>query len=182
MRVESDNFLDRYGHEVVLRNAEPSDAAVLIRYLKDTSSETPYLIREPEEVSLSEEQDQKIIQRKIDAERELMLVAIADGRLAWACSLMRMGELRRFRHRCELAIALYQKYCGKGIGKRMMEVLLDAAEKAGYEQAELEVIADNERAIVLYEKLGFQKYGTFQDYMKYRDGTYGDAFWMMKKL
>ena len=136
MRVESDNFLDRYGHEVVLRNAEPSDAAVLIRYLKDTSSETPYLIREPEEVSLSEEQEQKIIQRKIDAERELMLVAIADGRLAGACSLMRMGELRRFRHRCELAIALYQKYCGKGIGKRMMEVLLDAAEKAGYEQAE----------------------------------------------
>lgn len=182
MRVESDNFLDRYGHEVVLRNAEPSDAAVLIRYLKDTSSETPYLIREPEEVSLSEEQEQKIIQRKIDAERELMLVAIADGRLAGACSLMRMGELRRFRHRCELAISLYQKYCGKGIGKRMMEVLLDAAEKAGYEQAELEVIADNERAIALYEKLGFQKYGTFQDYMKYRDGTYGDAFWMMKKL
>ena len=94
MRVESDNFLDRYGHEVVLRNAEPSDAAVLIRYLKDTSSETPYLIREPEEVSLSEEQEQKIIQRKIDAERELMLVAIADGRLAGACSLMRMGQRR----------------------------------------------------------------------------------------
>ena len=60
-------------------------------------------------------------------------------------------------------------------------MVLDIAKKAGYEQAELEVIANNKPAIALYEKLGFQKYGTFPDNMKYADGSYADAYWMMKK-
>lgn len=64
----------------------------------------------------------------------------------------------------------------------MLETVLDIADKAGYEQAELEVVADNKPAIVLYEKLGFNIYGTFPDNMKYKDGSYVDAYWMMKKL
>ena len=47
---------------------------------------------------------------------------------------------------------------------------------------ELEVSAENERAVHLYKKLGFQIYGTFPDSIKYKDGRYGDTFWMMKKL
>ena len=61
-----------------------------------------------------------------------------------------------------IAIALYKEYCGLGIGKAMLEIILDIAEKMGYEQAELEVIANNKPAIALYEKLGFKMYGTFQ--------------------
>ena len=64
----------------------------------------------------------------------------------------------------------------------MLEIVLDIAEKIGYEQAELEVIASNKSAIALYEKLGFKVYGTFPNNMKYRDGSYADAYWMMKKL
>ena len=52
----------------------------------------------------------------------------------------------------------------------------------GYEQAELEVVSSNKNAIALYQKLGFQKYGTFPNNMRYSDGVYEDADWMMKKL
>lgn len=61
-------------------------------------------------------------------------------------------------------------------------MVLHVAKKAGYEQAELEVISDNKPAVALYEKLGFKIYGTFPDNIKYADGTYADAYWMMKKL
>lgn len=71
---------------------------------------------------------------------------------------------------------------GYGIGKIMLETVLKAAKESGFEQAELEVISDNQNAITLYEKLGFQKYGTFPDNMKYADGHYASADWMMKKL
>lgn len=74
---------------------------------------------------------------------------------------MSIGGYKRYRHRCEIAIALYKKYCGLGIGKSMLETVLDVAEKMGYEQAELEVIACNKTAIALYKKLGFKIYGTF---------------------
>lgn len=64
----------------------------------------------------------------------------------------------------------------------MLEHVLKTAKESGFEQAELEVISDNKRAIALYEKLGFRKYGSFPDNMKYADGSYASADWMMKKL
>ena len=64
----------------------------------------------------------------------------------------------------------------------MIEVALERAKEAGYEQAELEVIAGNERAISLYKQLWFEEFGVFPDNIKYKDGSYADAVWMMKKL
>ena len=64
----------------------------------------------------------------------------------------------------------------------MLETVLSIAKELGYEQAELEVIRDNGNAIKLYKRLGFDEYGIFPDNMKYADGTYADAVWMMKKL
>lgn len=95
---------------------------------------------------------------------------------------MSIAPYKRYSHRCELAIALYKEYCGFGIGKAMLQIVLDFAKNVGYEQAELEVMAENKDAIHLYEKLGFEKYGTFPDNMKFADGSYMDAYWMMKKL
>ena len=173
---------DKKGRKIIIRSAGENDAENLIDYLKITATETPFLIREPDEITLSIEQEQAFIKAKKDSENELLLIAEIDGRHIGNCSLMSIGGYKKYRHRCEIAIALYKEYCGLGIGKAMLEIVLDIAEKAGYEQAELEVIADNKPAIALYEKLGFKVYGTFPDNMKYSDGSYVDAHWMMKKL
>ena len=173
---------DKLGRTVILRNARPEDSAALIDYLKTTSAETPYLIREPEEITITEEQENKFIQAKIDAERELMLVGFIDGKHIGNCSLMSIAPYKRYSHRCDVAIALYKEFCGCGIGKAMLQTVLDVAKNIGYEQAELEVMAENKDAIAMYEKLGFEKFGTFPDNMKYADGSYMDAYWMMKKL
>ena len=182
MVIEPITIKDNLGRNVVLRAAEKNDAEDLIRYLKVTSGETPYLIRDPEEITITMEREEAFIQEKTDAERELLLLAFVDGKHAGNCSLMEIMPYKRYAHRCDVAIALYQEYCGCGIGKAMLQTLLDIAKKVGYEQAELEVASANSGAIALYEKLGFKKYGTFPDNMKYPDGTYMDTFWMMKKL
>ena len=173
---------DKLGRDIILRNAEPSDAEDLIKYLKVTTAETPYLIREPDEVTITIDQEKNFIQGRINSDRELMLIATIDGKHIGNCSLMGIGGYRRYRHRCDVAIALYQEYCGTGIGKLMMETVLDVARKCSYEQAELEVIASNDKAFAMYEKLGFKKYGEFPGNIKYADGTYVNAYWMMKKL
>ena len=95
---------------------------------------------------------------------------------------MRIAPYKRYNHRCDVAIALYKEYCGCGIGKAMLQTILDVAKRVCYEQAELEVMAENKDAIAMYEKLGFKKFGTFPDNMKYADGSYIDSYWMMKKL
>ncbi|MBQ3374094.1 MAG: GNAT family N-acetyltransferase [Anaerolineaceae bacterium] len=173
---------DKLGQSVILRNAEEDDAEDLIRYLKIISGETRFLVREPEEITLTIEQEREFLRGKKESERELMLIATINGKHIGNCSFMQIGMNKRYAHRCSIGIALYQEYCGRGIGRQMLQAVLQKAGEAGYEQAELEVIAENERAISLYKQLGFSEYGVFPDNVKYKDGSYADAFWMMKKL
>ncbi len=177
-----DKYLNINGLSVLLRSARQEDAKNLIAYLKTTSMETPYLIREPDEITITIEKEMDFIQAKEEAADELLLLAFCEGKHVGNCSFGPIGNFRRYAHRCEVAIALYQKYCGKGIGTAMLKAVLGAAKECGYEQAELEVISTNKDAIRLYEKFGFRTYGVFPDHMKYSDGSYADCNWMMLKL
>lgn len=169
------------GHELLLRNAREEDAQRLIDYLKTTSGETRFLIREPDEVTMTQEDERRFIRMQNESANDVMLLAFYDGEFAGNGSLMGMGP-SRYRHRAGLAVALFQAYTGLGIGRAMMEALIAIAREHGIEQVELEVVADNARAIALYKKLGFEVYGTMPRNMKYRDGTYADVYWMMKRL
>lgn len=170
------------GRTCVLRSARPKeDAAALIEYLKVTAGETRFILREPEEVTLTIEREEKFLQSNLDNPRSLMLLAFVDGEHAGNCSLISFDRMR-LAHRCDVAIALYQKYCGLGIGRKMLETVLEVAKSLGFEQAELEVVADNTRAYHLYESLGFVPYGRRPHGMKYKDGTYADEIAMVKML
>ena len=57
MKFEPIEIKDKNNRTIVLRNATPDDAEDLITYLKVTTAETPYLIREPEEVVMTREQE-----------------------------------------------------------------------------------------------------------------------------
>ena len=80
MRFDTLEVKDKAGQTIVLRNAEESDAEDLIKYLRITTGETPFLIREPDEVKLTLEQEKHFITSCIDSERELMLIATINGR------------------------------------------------------------------------------------------------------
>ena len=70
---------DKLGRTVILRNARPEDSADLIEYLRTTSAETPYLIREPEEITITEKQENQFIQAKIETADEFDLYGKAIG-------------------------------------------------------------------------------------------------------
>ena len=50
-------------------------------------------------------------------------------------------------------------YWGLGIGRALTEACIECAKKAGYDQLELEVVAENKSALALYESVGFVEYG-----------------------
>ena len=171
-------ILTKDGRSALIRNAALEDADELIHFLKTVTAQTPYLIREPEEVTLSTAQEEEFLKRMIESERELLLVALIDGKHVGNCSISQAGIFQRYSHRCGIAVALYREYWGLGLGRQMMQAVLDAAAGCGYEQ--VEVNADNKNAMALYEKLGFELYGTRRHDMKYRDGRYADAHLMVK--
>ena len=75
MRFEPVEKIDKQGRRVLLRSPELSDAPALIDYLKTTSGETPFLLREPDEISMTPELEGKFLQGRLDAERECMVLA-----------------------------------------------------------------------------------------------------------
>ena len=169
------------GHELLLRNPKEEDAQMLISGLKLMCGETRFLAKEPEEITLTLEEETEFIRMQNESEDNLFLIGFWDGAYVGNCSFMGTGMLRN-RHRVSMGIALQQKYSGNGIGTKMVETLLSVAKEKGIEQMELEVVTTNERAIGLYKKLGFEIFGTLPDNMKYKDGSYGAVHWMMKKL
>ena len=170
------------GRTAILRAPRIEDAAALIEYLKVVCGETPFLTQYPDEVRFTQEQEEDFLRARLDDPRGGMILATVDGEHAGNGSFMSLGGNRRYAHRCSLGIALYQKYCGLGLGRRLMEFALELARDCGYEQAELEVVADNVRAIALYESLGFEIYGRHPRDVKYDDGSYADALLMTKRL
>lgn len=170
------------GKNYCLRRAETADAAALLALLRSTAEQTRFLLREPDEVTMTVEQEEGFIQSRVESSGDLMLLIEYEGNVLGLCSLSCVGPFRRYAHRCSLSIALHEDVWGVGLGRQMMEILLQTAKEVGYEQAELDVMADNHRAIALYESLGFQRHGVMPRNMKYADGTYTDAIWMMRLL
>ncbi len=170
------------GKNCLLRPPREEDALALLDYLKTTYGETPFLHREPDEVFSTVEQERDFIRSSNEEPRTVMLLSEVDGELAGLCSLRPVAGVRRCCHRCSLGIALYRRFCGMGVGRRMLEELLSIAKELGYEQAELEVVEGNEAAIALYTKLGFEAYGKCPNATKYADGSYADEILMVKRL
>ena len=171
------------GRTATLRSPRVEDATDMLAYLRESTAQTRFLVREPDEAaSMTIAQEESFIRNQLAAERNLMLLCVVDGRLAGICHLMPVGGLRRMRHRCTLAIALLRAYWGLGLGRAMMRAMLDEAKKFGYEQAELEVVTTNERAVGLYKSFGFEVCGTLPRNMKYADGSYADLYTMVRAL
>lgn len=182
MEYTGKEILLKNGKTCLLRLAEESDAEILLEYLKATSGETPYMIREPEEVRTSVEEEVEFIRKNREDPRALMLLAFVDGKHAGSCSFGGASERNRMRHRCTVGISLYRDFWGQGIGTALMNEILSGAKTAGFEQAELDVVSTNAKAVGLYKKLGFEITGTLPRAFKYRDGTYADFLFMVKDL
>lgn len=114
--------------------------------------------------------------------RNMLMIAFVDGEYAGNCSFSVKGESRRNAHRAGFGIALFQKYTGFGLGRVLMERAVIRAKELGYEQMELTVVGNNERAKKLYKSFGFEEYGRLPCANKYDDGTFSDDIFMVKKL
>lgn len=61
-------------------------------------------------------------------------------------------------------VAVDPQYSGKGYGFKMMQHIIAFTKDKGFLRVELSVAIQNEKAISLYEKVGFEKEGTLKKY------------------
>lgn len=182
MRIPEEMITLRDGRSLQLRSAEEKDAKAMLDYIRQTAEETHYLIRYPEEIAYTLEQERELIRNILASDSTAWFTVFDGDRAVGNCSISRNGDRIKVRHRCDFAIALEQAYCGCGLGTLLTERAIAKAKELGFEQMELGVYADNERGIALYQKMGFTECGRIPRAFRLKDGTYIDEINMVRYL
>ena len=144
MKFEERKILLKDGRTCVLKPNSPEYAQEMLDYLRKTSAETEYLLRYPDEVKFTLESEKEILGNLLENPYAIMMIAVVDGKVAGNGSVNGIGDKRKIRHRCSLAIALYEEFWGLGIGTAMIDYMSELAGQIGWKQLDLEVVAENE--------------------------------------
>lgn len=93
---------------------------------------------------------------------------------------LHLNAHQRSRHCAHVGIMVHHDYQGKGVGRKLMDYILDLADNwLMLVRVDLNVLADNKRAIKLYESCGFVKEGV-KKYIIIKNGKYADLILMAR--
>jgi putative acetyltransferase len=107
------------------------------------------------------------------------LVACIEGNVVGQLGLHAIDRPRR-RHVGSIGMAVHDDWQGKGVGTALMAAAVDLADNwFNLLRLELQVYVDNEPALHLYQKFGFEIEGTLRCYA-YREGKYVDSYTMAR--
>ena len=108
-----------------------------------------------------------------------LLVAEIEGEVVGVIGL-HTSSRPRVNHKAEVGMMVRDDWKGKGVGAALMQAVIELADKwLNLTRIELTVFTDNESAIALYRKFGFEIEGTLRKYA-FRDGEFVDAFAMAR--
>ena len=161
--------------EVVYRECVERDAEMILAYRNMVGGETDYLSYGKDEFMIPAERERSFIRRFQNNKKDMMLVATVDG-LIVANASVESSRISRFSHQGELSVTVLKKYWGQGIATRLIEMLLQHSRENGITDVTLFVRSDNERAVSLYKKCGFEKIGTHKNYFKINSKYYDADF------
>ena len=170
------------GRTCIVRNGTEQDADGVLRNFNVTHGQTEFLTTYEDELTFTIEQEKAYLKQKAESEREIELVAEVDGTIAGTAGVSLPRSAEKTRHRAGYGISIDKAWWGIGIGRALTESAIECAKAAGYLQMELEVVADNIRAVALYKKAGFIEYGRNPRGFRTRDGRWQENILMRLEL
>ena len=181
MKIEPRTFTLPNGEVLTVRSLCADDAEALSAFRNAIYSETHFMARYPEE-GASLEAMRNWLTGFVESPVNFEVGAFAGEKLVGEFGVAQVRPHIKYRHRAYMGISIEQKYWGCGLGSYLVQLAIDQARANGFEQLELGVYSDNSRAIHLYEKFGFERYGIQPRAFKLKDGTYRDEIIMVKML
>ena len=165
------------GAPIRTRRPVADDAPTVLAYLRRVGAETPFLSFGAEGPPVTEEEERRFLARIATTDNALAIIAEWHGEMVGYLTFTG-GNRRRTHHVGEFGITVVRAVQGVGLGRRLLELLLQWAQAGGIvRKINLVVRADNARAIALYADLGFTIEGTKRRDMLI-DGTFHDALLM----
>jgi putative acetyltransferase len=133
-------------------------------------------------LSISSERLDRTIKHteNLDLNTHILVVEVKENenRKVVGIGSLNVNSSPRLRHSGSLGISVHPDYQGMGIGKKLMEEIVDLADNwLMLVRIELGVYTDNHKAIKMYETFGFKKEG-IKKYAVIKNGDYIDEIIM----
>ncbi len=167
-------------HMTQIRYARAADAASLVWLFKQLDEETNFMLFEPRERIITEEQQAQRLLAFEGSPTETMFVAESIGTiLGFAVGIG--GSANRTRHSLSIVIGVLRAHWNKGVGRELMKSVEAWAQAKNMHRLELSVMANNTQAIKFYEKHGFGREGIKRNALLV-EGKYVNEIYMSKLI
>jgi RimJ/RimL family protein N-acetyltransferase len=109
-----------------------------------------------------------------DLENNIILVARLHDKIIGHCGVHIVLHHIQYKGKSDFGIYVHQDYQDKGLGTIMTSMAISLARERGLHRIELSVVADNKKAIHVYEKVGFKIEGIQKEAYYGEEGKYHD--------
>ena len=181
MKFKPVKFNLKDGRLCEIREIQVNDAADMVEYLKIVMGESDFMNSYPDEITMTAEEEEKMIGGFNKSDTTLMLVVEMEGRLIASGTIIRLAK-SKMRHRGNVALAVLKEFWDLGIGKKILLSLEGYAKDLGLSQIELDYYSGNNRARTLYDKIGFTETGKTPNAIILKDGRAYDSIKMVKSI
>lgn len=163
--------------DIIYRDPIVEDAQEIVDFYNYVGGETSFLSFEKDEYPLSVEAQKEDIKSTNESDINKMLLAVADGKIIGIGTINSSSKIKS-RHCGELGIVVAQAFQGQGIGTNIINQLIEWAKNNGTTtRIQLDTRKDNELAVALYKKLGFELEGCLKNHTLL-NGVYYDLYVM----
>jgi len=168
------------GREIVIRRPIEDDAAKIIAYAKALFASTDQLLTTLMEYTITVDDEKAWIRNSNQNPNMLILVAEYNEQVIGLLDFTPKTK-RKNCHTGEFGVSVDVNFQRSGIGKALIETMLQWARQNGQiEKVFLNVFDSNHAAIALYNAMGFTEEGRHVQAAKQPSGEYVDIIQMYK--
>ena len=165
-------------YELLIREAEPDDAAELVTFLNRVSLETDFTSLDREGILLTDTEMELFLDKQARSENQITLLALLNDEIAGLVNIT-ADQRKRVRHIGDLFIVIGKKYWNNGLGSLLLEEVVEWAQASGIlRRLQLTVQTRNQAAVHLYQKNGFVIEGRQERGAYIGEGEFIDVYLM----
>ena len=151
---------------VTIRQAEVGDAERLLSCIKEYISQSEYIPKLEQEITLTIEQEKEWINSFLASHNSLLLIAEYDNEIIGNIDLT--GNRRKImEHTAVIGMGMLNEWRNSGLGTALLKSVIQwAKENPVLELIWLQVYTENELALNVYRKMGFEDNGIIKNFFK----------------